>query len=141
MAITLSSEVLVGRRYLERGFVDTALRLFVRNQAQVEAADWKTLVERLMERNRIADVVYVCEIGNVPLPRERLLAMGDASLRRRDVDGAKHLYELADADRERWTKFVDVLSALPERERLAVSLAERYLLADPEPAARVGSLL
>jgi hypothetical protein len=125
----VSSEVLVGRRYLERGFVDTALRLFVRNQAQVEMADWTQLVERLMERNRIADVVHVCEIGNVPLPRERLLAMGDASLRRRDVDGAKHLYELADADRERWTNFVDVLSALPERERLAVSLAERYLIA------------
>ena len=129
MAVTLSSEVLVGRRYLERGFVDTALRLFVRNHAQVEADDWIQLAERLMERNRINDVVYVCEVGNVPLPRERLLAMGDASLRRRDVDGTKHLYELGDADRERWTNFVDVLSALPERERLAVSLAERYLIA------------
>ncbi|HEV7733148.1 MAG TPA: hypothetical protein VGR62_13340 [Candidatus Binatia bacterium] len=141
MAVNVTSEVLVGRRYLERGFVDTALRLFVRNAAHVETADWLLLVERLMERNRVADVVRVCELGDVPLPRERLLALGDAALRRRDVDGAKTLYELADADRERWAAFVDVLSALPERERLALSLAERYLVPPPVVVPVVAALL
>jgi len=31
------SEVLVGRRYLERGFLDAAMRLFVRNPELVTA--------------------------------------------------------------------------------------------------------
>src|SRR5438445_734968 len=34
------SEVLVGRRYLERSFLDAAMRLFVRNAELVTAADW-----------------------------------------------------------------------------------------------------
>ena len=33
---TKSSEVLVGRRYLERGFLDAAMKLFVRNAPVVE---------------------------------------------------------------------------------------------------------
>ena len=66
---TKSSEVLVGRRYLERGFLDAAMKLFVRNAPVVEPDDWTRLSERLMERNRIPDVVRVCEVGGVPLPR------------------------------------------------------------------------
>src|SRR5713101_5349904 len=76
------SEVLVGRRYLERGFLDAAMKLFVRNAELVMAADWARLAERLLERNRIPDAVRVCELGGVPLPRERMLVAADASLRR-----------------------------------------------------------
>lgn len=128
------SEVLVGRRYLERGFLDAAMRLFVRNAELVTSADWTRLADRLLERNRIPDVVRVCELGAVPLPRERMLATGDGCLRRKDVDGAIRLYELADADRERWTRLVDVLTALPDRERQAVEVVERHLSAEPHAA-------
>jgi hypothetical protein len=121
------SEVLVGRRYLERGFLDAAMRLLVRNAELVSAADWTRLADRLMERNRIPDVVRICELGSVPLPRERMLASGDALLRRKDVDGAIRLYELADADRERWTHLLDVVTALPDRARQAVEIVERHL--------------
>src|SRR5438876_1953983 len=75
------SEVLVGRRYLERGFLDAAMRLFVRNAELVAAADWTSLGARLLERNRIADAVRVCEPGRVPLPPERMLAAADPRLR------------------------------------------------------------
>lgn len=133
------SEVLVGRRYLERGFLDAAMRLFVRNAEMVAPPDWTRLADRLLERNRIADVVRVCELGAVPLPRERLLSTGDACLRRRDVDGALRLFELADADRERWTKLVDALTGLPDRARQAVEVAERHL--KPEPTGpRISSV-
>ena len=37
------SEVLVGRRYLERGFLDAAMKLFVRNAELVPASDWSRL--------------------------------------------------------------------------------------------------
>jgi DNA-directed RNA polymerase specialized sigma24 family protein len=121
------SEVLVGRRYLARGFLDAALKLFVRNASLVTRADWSDLADRLMERNRIADVVRVCELGSVPLPKERMLAQGDAHLRRKDVDTTIRLYELGEADRERWSKVVDALAALPERERQAIDIAERHL--------------
>ncbi|HXJ36340.1 MAG TPA: hypothetical protein VMS22_20080 [Candidatus Eisenbacteria bacterium] len=131
---TKSSEVLVGRRYLDRGFLDAAMRLFVRNAEAVEATDWTLLAERLMERSRIPDVVHVCEVGGVPLPRERMLAIADDHLRRKDVDNAIRLYELASADRERWVQLVDVLTGLPDRERLAIEVTERHL----KPAA--GSL-
>jgi len=44
------------------------------------------------------------------------------------------LYELAGADRERWTKLVDVLTALPDRERQAVEIVDRHLGGEsPEP--------
>src|SRR5438876_8531839 len=120
------SEVLVARRYLERGFLDAAMRLLVRNAELVVAADWNRLAERLLERNRIPDAVRVCELGGVPLPRERLLAAADAFLKRKDLDGALRLYELAGADRERWTKVVDVLTALPDRERQAGEIVDRH---------------
>jgi len=127
------SEVLVGRRYLERGFLDAAMKLFVRNAELVTAVDWSGLAERLMERNRINDAVRVCELGSVPLPRDRFLALGDAALKRKDIDGAMRLYELGDADRERWTRFVDILTRLPDRGRQAVEVAERHLGSAPEP--------
>jgi len=127
------SEVLVGRRYLERGFLDAAMKLFIRNAEHVGPEDWTALSDRLMERARILDVVRVCELGGVPLPRERLLELGDGHLRRKDLDNTIRLYELASADRERWTRLVDVLSGLPDRERLAIRIAESHLRAAPEP--------
>jgi hypothetical protein len=127
------SEVLVGRRYLERGFLDAAMKLFLRNAEYVVPSDWVALADRLMERNRVPDVVRVCELGGVPLPRERLLALGDGHLRRKDLDATVRLYELAAADHERWARLVDVLSGIPERERMAIRLAERHLRAAPEP--------
>lgn len=130
------SEVIVGRRYLERGFLDAAMRLYVRNAELVTSADWTRLADRLLERNRVPDVVRICELGSVPLPRERMLASGDACLKRKNVDGAMRLYELAGADRDRWTRLVDVLTMLPDRVRQAVEIAERHLSAAapaPEP--------
>lgn len=130
-----ASQVLVARRYLERGFLDTAMRLFTRNAALVAAEDWSRLVDALMDRQRIADVVRACQLGGIPLPAERLLALGDACLRRRDVDGAKRLYELAKASGDRWSRLVDVLTAVPERERLALAMADRHLVGqEPRPA-------
>ena len=130
---TKSSEVLVGRRYLERGFLDAAMKLFVRNADVVEPADWLRLAERLMERGRIPDVVRICEVGGVPLPRERMLAIADEHLRRKDVDTAIRLYELAGADHERWARLVDVLTGLPDRERLAIEVTSRHLESDAGP--------
>ena len=127
------SEILVGRRYLERGFLDAAMRLFVRNAELVMPADWTRLADRLLERNRIADAVRVCELGGVPLPRERLLMAADACLKRKDVDGTLRLYELASADRERWTRLVDVLTMLPGRERQAIEIVERHLGPESQP--------
>jgi hypothetical protein len=121
------SEVLVGRRYLERGFLDAAMKLFTRNPELVTAADWTRLADGLLERHRIPDVVRICELGAVPLPRERILSTADASLKRKDVDAAIRLYELVGADRDRWTRLVDVLTSLPERARQAVEIAERHL--------------
>jgi hypothetical protein len=128
------SEVLVGRRYLERGFLDAAMKLFTRNAGLVTAADWTRLADCLLERSRIPDVVRICELGSVPLPRERILATADASLRRKDVDATIRLYELVGADRERWTRLVDVLASLPDRSRQAVEMAERHLATEPELA-------
>ncbi len=125
------SEVLVARRYLDRGFLDAAMKLMVRNAELVTPADWSKLAERLMERNRIADVVRVCELGEVPLPRERMLALGDAHLHRKDVDSTIRLYELAGADRERWAHLLDLLTSLPDRERQAVEVVGRHLRTEP----------
>ena len=124
------STVFIGRRYLERGFLDVAMRLFVRNAALVEKRDWALLVERLMDRHRIVDAVRACEIGGVPVPRVQLLALGDGSLRRKDFEAAIRFYELGDADRKRWARVVDLLSARPDQERRAIALAERYLVGE-----------
>ncbi len=127
----IRSKVLVARQYLERGFIDTAMRLFVQNEAGVEEGDWMVLAERLMERHRIADVVRVCELGGVPLPRERLLALGDEQLQRKDVEGAIRFYALVDADVERWARVVDLLTARPDQELRAIEVAARYLVGEP----------
>jgi len=52
------------------------------------------------------------------------------------VDGAMRLYELANADRDRWSRLLDALTSLPDRERLAVEVVERHLQpeAQAEPA-------
>ena len=133
-ARAIHSRVLVGRRYVEHGFLDAAIRLFVQNAAMVESHDWKRLVERLLERGRIADAVHLCEVGQIPLPVERLLALGDHRLRRRDFDGAIHFYELAGADRERWARVVDTLTSSTDQELRAIELAERYLVDEPAVA-------
>ena len=126
-------QVLIGRRYLERGFLDAALNLFARNPSGVEKDDWSRLAERLMDRQRIADAVRVCGLGEVEVPRERLLALGDRSLRRRDFDGAIRFYEFGTADRERWTEVVTLLTGRPDRAQRAVELAGRYLVDAPAP--------
>ncbi len=130
------SEVLVGRHYLERGFLDAAMSLFVKNVACVDTVDWSRLADRLLDRNRIADVVRVCELGAVPLPRERMLQSGDLALRRRDVDSTMRIYELADADRERWARLVDVMTGIPNRSRQAIEVAERHLKSEPPAEER-----
>jgi hypothetical protein len=131
------SEVVVGRRYLGRGFIDAAMHLFARNAALVRAADWNTLVDRLMDRRRIADVVRVCELAGIPLPSERLLELGDTALARRDVESAKSFYEIAGADTGRWSRLLDVLIGVPEYRQLALAIADRHLAqgrAEPGPA-------
>lgn len=119
---------MVARRYLAHGFLDAAMRIFERNVAQVTADDWRLLVDRLLERGRIAAAVRVCQAGGVPLPREELLALGDRQLRCKDVDGAIRYYELADADHERWAGLVDVLTRFPGRELQAMAVADRHLV-------------
>jgi hypothetical protein len=128
----INSRVLVARRYVEHGFLDAAIRLFVQNAAMVEAHDWQRLVERLLERGRIADAVHLCEVGGIPLPVERLLALGDHRLQRRDFDGAIHFYELAGADRDRWARVVDTLTSSTDQELRAIELAERHLVDAPD---------
>jgi hypothetical protein len=133
------SEVVVARRYLQHGFLDTAMRIFARQAGQVAADDWNSLVQRLLERGRIADAVSVCQTGGVPLPRQELLATGDRQLDKKDVDGAMHYYELAEADPVRWSKLVDVLTRLPGRELHAVEVSGRYLIPPDRPLALVAS--
>src|SRR5438132_11139099 len=87
----------------------------------------------VLDRSRIADVGRVSDGGGVPLPRERMLVPADACLRRKDVDGAMRLYERAGADRERWAKLVDVLTALPDRERQAIEIVDRHLGGEAQP--------
>jgi hypothetical protein len=127
------SEVMVARRFLDHGFIDAAMRIFERQAAQVAADDWNRLVDRLLERERIVDVVRVCQTGDVPLPREQLLLLGDRQLRRKDVQGAIRYYELARADHDRWTGLLDVLTRLPGHELTAMEVAERHLVAVEEP--------
>ena len=121
------TDVLVGRRYLDRGFLDVAMKIFIRNAPLVSPKDWMSLADCLLERQRMADVVRVCEVGGVPLPQQKMLEQGDLHLRRKDFDAAIRLYEMADADRERWTRIVDLLTAVPERGRQVLEIAERHL--------------
>jgi len=131
------ADVLVGRRYLAKGYLDQALELFSRNAEYVTAQDWAGLRDRLLERGRIQDMVRVCDLGHVPIPSEELLARGDKALVTKDVDLVIDLFELAGADRARWEKVVDVLVELPERKRQAVAIADRYLVQAEEAPAVV----
>lgn len=122
------ADVLVGRRYLSRGYLDQALELFARNADIVALADWSLLRDKLLDRGRIQDMVRVCELGHVPIPSEQLVVRGDKALKTKDIDLAIDLYELAAADRERWEKVVDVLIEMPDRKRQAVAIADKYLV-------------
>jgi hypothetical protein len=124
----MQSRVLVGRRYIEHGFLDAAMRLFAQNPAVVEPQDWMDLADKMLERGRITDAVRVCVVGGVPLPRERLLALGDRCLKRRDTDRAIQFYQTGTADQERWNRVMDVLTSSPDQELRAIELAERYLV-------------
>lgn len=130
------SEVYVGRQYFRHGFVDIAMRLFLRNAAHVRREDWKRLVGALMTQGRVIDAIAICERGRLPLPRPQLLALGDRCLRLKDVDGAKHWFDVAGADSERWARLLDVLTAMPGRQVQAVAVAQRYLGSAAEPAVR-----
>jgi hypothetical protein len=136
------ADVLVGRRYLSRGYLDQALELFTRNADTVATADWSLLRDKLLDRGRIQDMVRVCELGHVPIPSEQLVVRGDKALRTKDIDLAIDLFELASADRTRWEKVVDVLIEMPDRKRQAVAIADRYLVDHTEvaPATRPGPI-
>jgi hypothetical protein len=133
----MQSRVLVARRYVEHGFLDAAMRLFIQNPAVVAPQDWTGLAEKMIERDRIMDAVRVCDIGGVPPPRERLLQLGDHYLDRKDTDRAIRFFEIANADQERWSRVVDVLTTSPGQELRAVQLAERYLIAGDDGATRL----
>jgi len=128
------ADVLVGRRYLTRGYLDQALELFTRNADTVATADWSLLRDRLLDRGRIQDMVRVCELGHVPIPSEQLIVRGDKALKTKDIDLAIDLFELAEADRGRWEQVVDVLIEMPDRKRQAVAIADRYLVDHAEVA-------
>ena len=129
------SEVAVARRYLANGFLDTAMRIFERNVPHVSPAEWALLVRRLLDGGRVADAVRVCQTAGLPLPRQELLALGDNHLRRRNVDAAIRCYEVGEADPQRWTELVDVLTRFPGCELRATALAKRYLVAHSAPQA------
>jgi hypothetical protein len=136
------ADVLVGRRYLSKGYIDQALESFTRNADAVQPDDWALLRDKLLDRGRLQDMVRVCELGSVSIPRARLLDRADRALLTKDIDLVLDLYELADADRERWEKVVDVLIDMPDRKRQAVVIADRYLVPHNGPApvrARVGT--
>jgi hypothetical protein len=122
------ADVLVGRRYLTRGYLDQALELFTRNADIVASADWSVLRDKLLDRGRIQDMVRVCELGHVPIPSEQLIVRGDKALKTKDIDLAIDLFELAGADAARWEQVVDVLIEMPDRKRQAVTIADRYLI-------------
>jgi hypothetical protein len=128
------ADILVGRRYLAKGYLDEGLELFTRNADAVGVQDWTALRDKLLERGRIQDMVRVCNLGHVPIPREQILARGDKALITKDVDVVIDLYELAGADRARWEKVVDALIEMPERKRQAVAIADRYLVDSTEAA-------
>jgi hypothetical protein len=129
------ADVLVGRRYLTRGYLDQALELFTRNADIVAPADWSLLRDKLLDRGRIQDMVRVCELGHVPIPSEQLIVRGDKALKTKDIDLAIDLFELAVADGGRWEKVVDVLIEMPDRKRQAVGIADRYLVDHSKIAA------
>jgi|SRR5438105_11141027 len=122
------SEVTIARRYLDHGFLDVALRMFSRNAEDVRSDDWTRLVDRLVERGRVPEAIETCRIGDVPMPRQTLLALGDRRLGCNDLDAATHYYELAEANYERWDALVDALVRQPARELQAIAITERHLV-------------
>jgi hypothetical protein len=131
------ADILVGRRYLAKGYLDQALELFTRNADHAGEQDWISLRDKLLERGRIQDMVRVCDLGHIAMPREQLLQRADKALLTKDIDLVIDLFELAEADRPRWEKVVDVLIEMPERKRQAVSIADRYLV-EPSEASPAG---
>jgi hypothetical protein len=129
------SELVVARGYLEHGFVDVAMRLIVRNGARASTTDWRRLVAKLLAGGRIADAVELSGRAGLPVPRAEVLALGDARLRRKDVDGALHWYEVGDADTARWSRLVDAMVDLPGRELQARAVAARHLVPAADDAA------
>lgn len=129
------ADVMVGRRCLAKGYVDQACASFSRNAETVETDDWERLRDALLDRGRMHDMVRVCALGAVAVPREEVLARADRALMVKDIDLVLDLYELGGADRERWEKAVDVLIDMPDRRRQAVTIADRHLVerADPQP--------
>ncbi len=83
---------------------------------------------KLLERGRLQDMVRVCQLGQIAIPRDRLLERADRALVTKDIDLLLDLYELADAGPERWEKVVDLLIDMPERKRQALTIADRYLV-------------
>jgi hypothetical protein len=130
------AELFLARRYLAKSFLDDALRIFMQHADTVPAGDWTALRDRLLERGRIADVVTICRVGKIPLPREELLQLGDQYLARADIDRAIDLYELIDADQARWEQVVDRLIEMPDRFQQARSIAARHLGGRPRESER-----
>lgn len=130
------AEVFLGRRYLAKGFVDDAMRIFMQHADTVGPDDWTALRDRLLERGRIADVLTVCGVGKIPIPREELLELGDQYLARADVDRAIDLYEQIEADQPRWERVVDRLIEMPDRFQQARSIAARHLSGRPRESER-----
>jgi hypothetical protein len=129
------SELVVARGYLEHGFIDVAIRLIVRNGARASTGDWRRLVAKVLAQGRIADAVELSARAGLPVPRAEVLALGDARLRRKDVDGALHWYGVGDADAERWSHLVDSMVELPGRELQARAVAARHLVPPADDAA------
>ena len=123
----VEAEAFLGRRYLAKGFLDDALRMFLQHPANFTAADWTNLRDGLLARGRIADVIDVCKVSGIPIPRDELLSLGDEHLRRADVERAISFYEMAEADQVRWERVVDQLIERPDRHQQARSIAVRHL--------------
>ncbi len=137
------ADILIAKRSLAKGYVDQALDAFSRNPEAVEATDWEQLRDALLARGRMREMVRVCGLGSVAIPREEILARADHALVMKHIDQVLDLYELAGADRARWEKAVDVLIDMPDRRRQAVSIADRHLVEcpnPPPPQARVASV-
>ena len=121
------AELFLGRRYLAKGFLDDALRVFMQQRDLVSAEDWTALRDQLLERGRIGDAVNVCRAGNIAIPQQELLELGDQYLTRGDIDRAIDIYEMLEADQTRWEQVVDRLIEYPDRHQQARSIATRHL--------------
>ena len=126
------AELFLGRRYLAKGFLDDALRVFMQQRDLVGTDDWTALRDNLLERGRVADAVNVCRAGDIAVPQQQLLELGDQYLTRGDIDRAIDIYEMLDADQARWEKVVDCLIEYRDRHQQARSVATRHL-SGPRP--------